>query len=59
MSERTFIGLDVHARPVRAAVLDGLTGEVSKPAGRSNGHVRHRHPAGGIHRRRIDGLRPY
>ena len=28
MSERTFIGLDVHARSVRAAVLDGLTGEV-------------------------------
>jgi transposase len=28
MSERTFIGLDVHARSVRAGVLDGLTGEV-------------------------------
>jgi transposase len=28
MSERTFIGLDVHARSVRAALLDGLTGEV-------------------------------
>jgi transposase len=28
MSEQTFIGLDVHARSVRAALLDGLTGEV-------------------------------
>ena len=31
MSERTFIGLDVHARSVRAALLDGLTGEVEEP----------------------------
>src|SRR5450756_2943895 len=29
MHERTFIGLDVHARSVWAGVLDGLTGEVS------------------------------
>jgi hypothetical protein len=28
MQERTFIGLDVHARSVQAGVLDGLTGEV-------------------------------
>jgi len=28
MQERTFIGLDVHARSVKAGVLDGLTGEV-------------------------------
>lgn len=28
MWERTFIGLDVHARSVWAGVLDGLTGEV-------------------------------
>src|SRR5674476_92431 len=28
MHERTFIGLDVHARSVQAGVLDGLTGEV-------------------------------
>src|SRR5450756_1322116 len=28
MHERTFIGLDVHARSIQAGVLDGLTGEV-------------------------------
>jgi len=28
MHERSFIGLDVHARSVQAGVLDGLTGEV-------------------------------
>ena len=28
MQERTFIGLDVHARSIKAGVLDGLTGEV-------------------------------
>ena len=28
MSQHTFIGLDVHARSVRAAVLDGVTGEL-------------------------------
>jgi len=32
MLERSFIGLDVHARSVQAAVLDGLTGEVSSTA---------------------------
>ena len=28
MMERTFLGLDVHARPVWAGVLDGVSGEV-------------------------------
>jgi transposase len=32
MQERTFIGLDVHARSVQAGVLDGLTGEVKNIA---------------------------
>src|SRR5665647_3576330 len=32
MHERTFIGLDVHARSVQAGVLDGLTGEVKSLA---------------------------
>ncbi len=32
MSERTFIGLDVHARSVQAGVLDALTGEVKSLA---------------------------
>ena len=32
MHERTFIGLDVHARSVEAGVLDGLTGEVKSLA---------------------------
>jgi len=32
MQERTFIGLDVHARSVQAGVLDGLTGEVKSLA---------------------------
>jgi len=32
MLERSFIGLDVHARSVQAAVLDGLTGEVTSVA---------------------------
>jgi len=32
MQERTFIGLDVHARSIQAGVLDGLTGEVKSLA---------------------------
>src|SRR5664280_546795 len=32
MQERTFIGLDVHARSVKAGLLDGLTGEVKSLA---------------------------
>ena len=32
MYERTFIGLDVHARSVKAGVLDDLTGEVNSLA---------------------------
>ena len=32
MQQRTFIGLDVHARSVQAGVLDGLTGEVKSLA---------------------------
>ena len=32
MQERTFIGLDVHARSVQAGVLDALTGEVKSLA---------------------------
>ena len=32
MHERTFIGLDVHARSVKAGVLDALTGEVNSLA---------------------------
>jgi transposase len=32
MYERTFIGLDVHARSVKAGVLDNLTGEVNSLA---------------------------
>jgi len=32
MHERTFIGLDVHARSTKAGVLDGLTGEVKSLA---------------------------
>jgi hypothetical protein len=29
-SERTSVGLDVHARPVDAAAIDGVTGDVVK-----------------------------
>ncbi len=32
MYERTFIGLDVHARSVKAGVIDDLTGEVNSLA---------------------------
>jgi len=32
MQERTFIRLDVHARSVKAGLLDGLTGEVNSLA---------------------------
>jgi hypothetical protein len=32
MSESAFIGLDVHARSVSAALLDGTTGEVRNAA---------------------------
>ena len=31
-TERTSVGLDVHARSVAAAAIDGVTGELSRPA---------------------------
>jgi len=37
MHERTFIGLDVHARSIQAGVLDGLTGEVEPRRPRGHG----------------------
>src|SRR5689334_13991739 len=40
MLERTFVGLDVHARSVRAGVLDAVTGEVySRHVGVEAAHI--------------------